>query len=517
MRRAFAVRWLVAAVLLTAVCVGWGLASPIPSGPDEPAQMVKMTAVVHGTLLGEPVPGRPATLRVEIPGKVLRLVRRGRCDYRVGLPATCPRIHRRVRPTARTSTYVGRYPPLYYAFTGLPLLLASSYDALQASRALSGLLVGVTLGLALAVSATWGRSAARLLALGFVVTPTVLYLGGVVNPSASEVAGAILLWSALTVLAFDRPDEPPGAVVAAAVAGAVLLCASRSLSTLFFALIVAAMVAARPAAARRLWRHRRIRRAAVGTLAWAWLCGLWVLAAKSYKVEAFPLHGRGPVYDLEQIVGSTRRLLAGVIAGFGSPNFAAPDPVLLVWVGGAVALGAAVFLVASRSDRWRLAGLTLGLGFVVPFAIVFSHVRVDGLAWEGRYSLPLVAGLPLLAVEAVTGGRRRPGSAALARSATAVCATIAAGHVAAFYWLLRRYTVGLHGTDANAFATDGPHWTPLVGAPLLFGLVTACYLAWALWLRRQVLRADRRPAEPEAPGAAVAEPPAGEAVVAPVP
>ena len=549
-RSAFARRWLGAAVVLTALCVAWGLASPIPSGPDEPAQIVKMASVMRGTIVGRPVDGRPATTAVHIPSEIVRLVRRGKCDYKVARPAICRPRHHPTGALARTTTYVGRYPPLYYAVVGIPLLFGSSYDALQASRAMSGLIVGVLLGLAFAVTTTWGRSPGRLVALGLVVTPTVFYLGGVINPSASETAGAVVLWASLAVLLFDQPDpaeqadltdladvadppdrpgRPPGPVLAAAVAGAVAMCASRSLSTFFFAVIVAAAVAMRPAAARQLWRWPRTKLAAGAAFGFAWLCGLFVLAARSYKVEAFPFKGHHTsVYYAERIIGSTRQWVNGVIATFGSPNFGAPSPVMVIWVGGAIALGAAVVALCSRPDRYRLGALTALLGFVVPFAIVYSHVQVDGPAWEGRYSLPMIAGLPLLAVGALEGRRPwrsgrlgRHGAAgageaaaaaeaggAVGRLSTLALAAMLVGQVASLYWLLRRYTIGMVRHHANAFDTSIPHWTPLVSAPVLFGVAVACYLGWAGWLRREAGRLiDSRRDDPDPSDASVPAPP----------
>jgi hypothetical protein len=51
------------------------------------------------------------------------------------------------------ATYVGRYPPLYYAIVGLPSLVWHTNTAVYMMRLLSGLLCALLLGLAIALAA----------------------------------------------------------------------------------------------------------------------------------------------------------------------------------------------------------------------------------------------------------------------------------------------------------------------------------------------------------------------------
>ncbi len=490
-----------ASFLLTGICVVWGFASPIPSGPDETAQIVKAVGVGQGTLLGAlPPPSRHphnSTLVVRVPGTVERSLDRKCHNYRVGRPSTC---HTSVRASAGlvpTSTYVGRYPPLYYALTGSPWLVSDAAGALSAMRVIAALVVGVLLGLAYAVTATWGRSGLRLLALGAVVTPTTLYFGGVVNPNGMEIAGATLLWSALAVLVFDPSDEAPLAVVVAAVAGSVTLCASRSLSTFIFALIVAATVLVRPAKSRRLWAQRRVRFGSYGALVFALASGIYVLAARSYEVQSLRLAGHYTSVGYgAAIIGHTPRFVAGVIGDFGAPNFSAPTPVLALWAAAVASLVVAAWTLATRRDAIVLAVVVAVLGFLVPFAVVYSHVRLDGLVWQGRYSLPFIAGVPLLAAGVIADRHPRVERAALARLSFLVCFGLVAGDVASFYQLLRRYTVGLREHDLNAFALVPGHWTPFLGAVPLFSILVAFTLAWGVWLRTQAVRTERADSDP---------------------
>ena len=109
----------------------------------------------------------------------------------------------------RATTYVGLYPPLYYAIAGLPTLLWSSGSAIYLMRALSALVAALLYGLTLAMIARWSRAPLLLSALGLALTPLVVFLGGVVNPSTLEIAAAAATWTAGLLLVLDHADHPP--------------------------------------------------------------------------------------------------------------------------------------------------------------------------------------------------------------------------------------------------------------------------------------------------------------------
>jgi Predicted membrane protein (DUF2142) len=500
-RHSFLVRWALSAGLLFVIMLMWSLASPVPSGPDEEAQLIKAAAVAHGTLIGQPVHNTRSggTVLVKVPETISSARRRAGCDYDIEKSADCTT---QVVPSSHQvtiSTYEGRYPPLYYFITGLPTLFTSSASVLHLMRAMSALVVALLLGLAFAAVTTWGRSSMLLVGLTVTITPTVLYLGGVVNPSAMEIAGGVLLWAALAVMVFHRADDPPRGLVASAVVGAVALCASRPLSTGFFVLIVGSIALFRPRTCRALLRLRRVQIGAVVSLAGAFVSGMFVLFARSYKVEEFRLTPQTTFGYVSEVIGRGGRSLRQVIGSFGSPNFSVPEPVLGVWLVAGFGIIAVALLLARRRDALVLVGLVAFLGFILPFVIVYSHIKTDGVVWQGRYSLPLIAGFPI--VSGLLIGERYPAalSALRRRIGFVVLPALCFGWVTAFYWVLRRYTVSLSSNATDAFAHDVNYWPPPVPAIAIFAVLTLATVAFATWIFFEGSLADRRRAGPHHP------------------
>src|SRR3954447_2336385 len=167
--RSFGGTWLLFGGLFALLTVLWSLATPLPSGPDEPAQYVRAASVASGVLTGEHPPRTPAfAVVVHIPAQ-LRFMGAGRgCYY--GPPsrgagcATPPA--QQEEGTVRAVTYVGYYPPLYYALTGWPSRFSTSRVGLRAMRLTSAVLGALLLGLAVATARRWSRNPWLLVGLG---------------------------------------------------------------------------------------------------------------------------------------------------------------------------------------------------------------------------------------------------------------------------------------------------------------------------------------------------------------
>lgn len=502
-RHPFAWRWALGSFLLFAVTLMWSIASPVPSGPDEQAQLIKSAAVAHGTVVGTPHPTRHAagTVTVRVPALIHSASARADCDYDIFRPAHCSAQLDTSGRMVTVTTYEGRYPPLYYFLTGLPTLVGHSAWVLHAMRAISALLVSLLFGMAFACAATWGRSNLLLISMAVTLTPAALYIGSVVNPSAMEVAGGVLLWAALTVLFLYQAEDPPWTLIAAAIVGAVALCASRPLSTGFFALIVATLVALRPATARALFALRRIKVALVASFGFAFISGLFVLYAKSYEVEQFPIKPRPTLDYVIAVVGHGNKVLRQVIGSFGAPNFVVPTPVLVVWFVAGFGLIFLGLMLARRRDALVLLAVFAVFGFVLPFAIAYSHVRSDGIIWQGRYSLPLIAGLPILGGVLLSERYPRGVAASRRRVGVFVLLGLVFGWVTGFYWVLRRYTVGLSYNTTNAFRHDPGYWSPVIPAIAVFVILLLATLAFAVWVYRESDLAGRRALEEHLPAA----------------
>jgi len=126
----------------------------------------------------------------------------------------------------------------------------------------------------------------------------------------------------------------------------------------------------------------------------------------------------------------------------------------------------------------------------VPVTLEARSISEVGYFWQGRYTLPLAVGLPLLAA---ASSRTRAG-----RWATPVLlGVLAVCHLVSFVVALGRYTVG----KGQGLGLLGGDWAPPLPALVLvvaFGLTLAL---WAVWL----VRLGRDPAPESSSGEAAAE------------
>jgi hypothetical protein len=120
--------------------------------------------------------------------------------------------------------------------------------------------------------------------------------------------------------------------------------------------------------------------------------------------------------------------------------------------------------------------LALALTVLVPALVEASSFPRIGYWWQGRYSLPLAVGVPLLALAG-----RRPPRRLLQVFVALLAAGVAVGGEAAFSNTLARYTVGAgHGLGFGAV-----HWQPPLPPLALvagFGLAVVAWAAWSSYL-----------------------------------
>ncbi|MDQ4132201.1 MAG: DUF2142 domain-containing protein [Actinomycetota bacterium] len=490
----FLATWLVASLIFLVLCGLWTLATPIPSGPDEPTQYVKAAAVASGTLTGERPAGFPrGTTLVRVRGTFMLYDPSTDCYYQhPEVPAGCTVLPAPDPAVRETSTYVGEYPPLYYALTGLPSRLSTDPLARRAMRAISAVLSAVLLGLALSTAVTWSRSRWMVVAAAFTITPTAVYLASVLNPNGLEISAAIAAWTAAVLLVFEHADDPPPGLVAAFTGSSVVLVLTRPLSPLWLVCIVVALVVLRPAAARRLAATRAIRMALIATGAAAAVTAVWVVVNDSLAIEKFPMQrGLSDLQVASFILGRIPLHVRSLVGQFGAPEFTAPALAVLVWVVGIGALVCVAVSVAERRDAALLALIVVGVLLVLPFVLSFPDARNKGLAWQGRYQYPVAAGIPLIAgaILGATGVR-------MGRAGAITAVAVGVGQLATFYLVLRRYTVGL-GLYANAFGRVPNGWEPPVPAAVLAGLVAVTVAVYCAWLLAGLGRP--LPEEPTAP------------------
>jgi hypothetical protein len=112
---------------------------------------------------------------------------------------------------------------------------------------------------------------------------------------------------------------------------------------------------------------------------------------------------------------------------------------------------------------------------LAPVLYNIATARTAGYLFNGRYTLPIAAGIVIL------GARLAPRpKAAWLGPVRVVTATVVVANILAFVWVLRRYMVGANG-PLNPFAHVAGAWSPPIPAVLLvafFVIVEICTVGW---------------------------------------
>ncbi len=520
--------WAPSTAVIFCLCAAWSLATPIGAAQDEPAQLVKAASVVRGEFVGrapspKSVAGLSATYRrffqvcplllsadlctqpytiVKVPESFADLAIPSCYRFSPDVPAGCAPGFRGAARETTTVTYVGRYPPLYYAIVGLPSLVWHSDLAVYLMRLLSGLLSALFLGLAIALAVTWSRSRLLVLALAVTVTPMVIIFGSVVNPSGLEMATAVCVWTGGLVLVLDRSNRPPPSLVAATAASAAAMVLIRGLSPLWLVVIAAFIFSLRPRSLSELIRSPSVRWSAVavvvaGVAATTYI--LWAHALSLTYVGAVS-KGTSEVGVIELALGRTLGLVNEFVGTIGWVQSSPPLAVIGLWVLPASTVVLAGLVASLRRHVIVLVGIMIA-SFVLPTALMASQARGAGVGvWQARDGFPLYAGIVL--VSGAVAGRGwqpswdYPGATATVRMVlrrlpllVAIC--VGAAQIGEFVWALRRYSVGL-GATVNPFAHVPGGWSPPISSVglVIFMTTTAfVYSWWIVMLGRRALEA----------------------------
>jgi hypothetical protein len=205
----------------------------------------------------------------------------------------------------------------------------------------------------------------------------------------------------------------------------------------------------------------------------------WILGSGLATVD-------DPAFALDEPISDTARTVLGrqlywleqMVGNFGWLDTPAPALTTTVWLlltGGLTVLGA---LVAPRRVALVLAGL-IGLAVTVPVLFDLRSAPTSGLVWQGRYMLPVAVGLPIVAGFTLARGRFAALLAAR-RTRALVGGAVVVAQVAAFYWALRRYTVGMEGSPD---IWSGPAWSPPGGvlpALVAYAVLWCLFVWWTL-------------------------------------
>jgi hypothetical protein len=520
LRKFSAVKPVFAFLAFLALALSWSLGTPLLSAADEPEQSIRAAAVVRGEFSGPQrvwnFSGWQSTyttpdyleVRYRLPHSLVRALAEHdpACyAFTVQKTAACTvkaNEHLVARAGDSAPTHMN-YSPLYYALVGWPSLFLHGDAALYAMRVVSALITAALLAAAFVVAARRGRAAA----VGVVAaaTPAAIYFGAVVNPSGLEITSALLAW--VTFIALVRTDSGPAASnserISFTIAAAALVLV-RPLGPAWLLFLVAAVLATVPISRERL-------RNAVRSRAARWMGGVLVLALLATGAWDATQNTMGivprtnPTYTIGKgmhiTLSQTPVFLGQMVGLIGWNDVHIPAATTILWYGTIVALLLAGLILGNRRERLVLLALP---ALVVTFPIVFEGVTGAsyGVGWQGRYTLPLAVGVPLLAAEVLGRRLRTADLADVPRMVSLTLGgTLAVAYLCEVWWAWRRYAEGL--ATKSTFIPRHAQWSPVIGWPAMLGLALAgCAGVMALLTSSATYPDDDAVASPPVPSQA---------------
>lgn len=379
----------------------WLLTLPTFRGIDEFDHVFKAAAVARGewTNHGVALDGRGAL--VTIPGSIVRAAE-DVCEwYEYTGPDNCRGTRQLAHGDVEVATAASNYNPTYYLLVGTIARPFSGDAANVVMRVVGAVLCALLMAWAAALIARWAATPWPLVLYGAGLTPVFLYSTTVASPNGLTYSGAALVWSAL-IATSRTPGATRHLAVPAAVGGSVMVT-THTTGAMWLLLITLTALLLLPV---RDWLRILLRdRAWWGTSA---LVVVLATALSSAWVRLQNTNALGPRLagadtDPLTFVDLLRAHLLWVfqtIAAFPTLNEQAPPVVYAAWL---VVLAGVVVLATRRArSRVRIALVTLTcLIVVVPSILTVIAYPHEGIAWQGRYTLPLWIGVALLAGVAV--------------------------------------------------------------------------------------------------------------------
>lgn len=479
-------RWWTTFFLAASLSSLWLLATPLFGAPDEPAHAVRAASVARLDVVGDEEPQFKDRLVVEAPKSYGDAAKSIACYvFGATIPASCATFDDH-NELVRLPTSAGRHPPAYYFVAGLPTLAVRGALSIYLMRVVSAVITAAFVASAVATLERLRRPRLGALAILIGATPMLFFIGGTVNPSSVEIPAAFSLWMAGAVLALEAPTRVDSQLVRRVAVAAIALVLSRQLAPLWLVLIAAALLAVGGLAMiRALWVSRSARRWGVAVLIAGALQCLWILIVRPLdpslgdKTLAHDLTTGGA---LRISLGESLNRLREMVGWFGWLDAPSPGITYMLWV---IALGALIALALFAWHR-RLLLVAAGTAIAAITApVVFETLQAHkiGFFWQGRYSMPLALGVPvLLALSAALGAKRSERELddtmwpahGVDRVVGAVAIAVVVAQVAAFGQALRRNSVGYNGPFDFLIH---PGWSP--PAPVWFLLIAYAIAVFA--------------------------------------
>lgn len=365
-------------------------------GPDEIEHLLRGSGVALGEVLPpDTPPEEPGVLRAD--GTLVQQTKPVCTTLRKELdPSFCRPRSQNADGTVDAQSTATRYLPTYYVALA-PAYLAGGDTYPYLLRALSGLWCAIVLAWAWSLTALARKTLWGMTAMVVAMTPAVLFASIVVAPNGLQYAGALLLWSAL--MAMRRASGPSKSTALGAGAGGCLLAVTHTTGPLWLGLVLATWLTfiGWRTGYSLLWRQGPTARVAVATvLVSALSTVIWVW---TFSTNA-PGAGE-PLVAETKAIGVIPNTVLWVLQTIGVMpyRFGILWPVVYVlWLLPLVVLVVSGFKAADGRARASM-GVAVAASVAVPAAATVLTYEVMGFGWQGRYGLPLLFGIVLVAGE----------------------------------------------------------------------------------------------------------------------
>ena len=448
--------------------VAW-LAEPSAAGPDEPSHYLRALSIGRGDLFGEQTTTagmtpenakqaehlRRTTRSVEVPAGLavpaswsciaIEHTGSGAC---LGDPAPNAR-------TVRQATQEGANLPFLYVPAGLAMRLAKdATGAMDLARVASGV-VSFSL-IVLAIFLLWDGSTLSLLGVPLAVSPAVVFIGTVINPSGAEIGASIALLAFL--LRLSRPSQPPAWGWWAGITAAVVLSLARPLGAIWVVFLVTIGITF--GGPRTILRA--LRTAPVAARFCVALVPVAMLLGLGWQVVTVPPL-RHSVAEYASLVAPSLVAVPGAFGEamgvFGWVDTFMPKPAYAVWGLSLVTLVSTALLRGRHRER-RTLDLLIVACFAATVAISALVMLPVGWGVQGRHVLPALMALPLVSGEILFRNREQLGRRNVAAIGAVVAIPAAAVQFLGWYSNAHRYAVGAAGSWTFFSQNE---WRPISG------------------------------------------------------
>lgn len=457
-------------VTLLVLVLTWSIGTPRYAAPDEPAHAQKAFATADGQTIGVPVPGSPSNLRqfdgpgILGPGNIGCFARVPEQPASCATPADDPLI-----------SSAALYPPYYYGIVGLPAAAVGRASSVATMRAASAVFAVLVLTAALVLLLRSSRREWAVPMTIVAVTPMALSLMGAINPNGAEIAMFVLLWALTLRLLTDAQASPRWMVAWSSLAGFTVMMRPSSAVSLA-GLIVIAAVACSPTRRRELTTRPMLIRLAVPMVVAAAAAFAWQRYS-AFRIEDDRVGLSGNIWEaIVDSIGQWGEYLRQSVGVLGWLDTTLPFLTYVLWIV-AVAVAVVCASVAGSGRRRLILPITfVAFWLAMPLAINGVSGTRAGLVYQGRYGLPFLVGVGVLAALSQCGPKAPSWI-------WAVPGLLVVAEVMAFWQMLRRFSVGASG---KVWLVEPLPWSPRVTPMLLIASNALAMSALVVVLARQV-------------------------------